>query len=218
LTTRENITRARPSDASKKAGLSDGNVVRFFSLMLEPPLTYCTSFLSLRQYAEELYGAGSFKKLREQLRRQRQVDLPPVIAPGTWLPTAHYVAALEVAQELFAPGVADFCERFGAKAAEYELKWMHRVVLRFTSPVWLLERGREVWQRSHDTGRWDIQSQEQWLRGTLHDFAGSSVPYCASLRGWLTRTCQMTGAHQVRVVETACRATGGAACVFEGTW
>jgi hypothetical protein len=180
------------------------------------PQTFCTSFLSLRQYVEEHHGQGSFKKLRDGLKSQFQIDLPPVIAPGSWLPTAWYVTALGLGRDLFGP--PDFCERFGRKAAEYELKWVHRVILRFTSPLWLLERGRDVWDRSHDTGRWEIVSKDRWMRGQLFDFAGSSIPYCASLRTWLIRACQMTGAQAIDIKELECRAKGAKACVFEGTW
>jgi hypothetical protein len=182
----------------------------------EPPKTFCTSFLSLRQFVEETAGAGSFKTLREALKQRVQIDLPPVIAPGSWLPTDWFVKGLELGTELFGP--PDFAERFGRKAAEYELKWVHRVVLRFTSPVWLLERGRDVWARSHTTGRWEIESKDRWLRGRLYDFAGSSLAYCASLRTWLTRSCQMTGAQAIHITEPECRARGARACVFEGGW
>jgi len=180
------------------------------------PLTFCTSFLSLRQFVEEQYGPGSFKRLREALSLERQIELPPVIEPGSWLPTAWFVGSLELGTELFGP--ADFAARFGRLAAEYELKWVHRVVLRFTSPIWLLERGRDVWDRSHNTGRWEIEHKDAWMRGRLHGFAGSSVAYCSSLCAWLTRACQMTGAQAIRIVENACVAKGAPFCEYEGRW
>lgn len=180
------------------------------------PQTFCTSFLSVRQYVEETHGAGSFKQLREGLKMEHGIELPPVIAPGSWLPTAWFVKSLELGTELFGP--PDFPERFGRKAAEYELKWVHRLVLRFTSPMWLLERGRDVWDRSHDTGRWEIVGKGNWMSGTLYDFAGASLAYCASLRTWLTRACQMTGAQSMFIKEMECKAKGDRACVFDGTW
>ena len=83
----------------------------------------------------------------------------------------------------------DFHERFGAAAAEYEVSWVHRIALRFTSPQWLLERGADYWSRAHSTGRWEIEGRKGWMRGTLHDFGVVDAGYCDSLRAWLLRAC-----------------------------
>ena len=134
--------------------------------------TFCTSFLSLRQYVGERHGKDAFKRVREKL------------------------------------------------AAEHEVKWVHRAVLRFTSPLWLLERGADVWKKSHTTGRWHIESDRpRHLRGTLEAFGVADRAYCDSLRGWLQRACLMTGEAHVAIAETRCRdRDGAAACVFEGQW
>jgi hypothetical protein len=170
----------------------------------------------LRQFVESEYGAGSFKKLREALVERHQIELPVVITPDSWLPTSHFVRGLEVARELWGPD--DLYERFGRLAAEYELKWMHRIVLRFTSPIWLLEKSEAMWKKSHTTGHWKVSSKERWMRGELYDFAGSGTTYCPTLRSWLARACQMTGAEKIRVLEPECRGIGAKACVFEGSW
>jgi hypothetical protein len=180
------------------------------------PRTYCTSFLSVRQYVEEQYGAGSFKRLRDELLAKHQVELPMVITPGSWLPTEHFVQSLATARDLWGP--QDLPERFGRRAAEYEMRWVHRVILRFTSPVWLLEQGAKLWDRSHNTGRLEIEGHVRMIRGRVYDFAGSGSVYCPSLVGWLTRACQMTGAEKVKVVETDCRGRGAKYCQFEGFW
>ena len=73
-------------------------------------------------------------------------------------------------------------------------------------------------ERSHNTGRWEIESKGKWMRGLLYDFAGSGTTYCPSLRAWLTRACQMTGAEAIEIREVECRGLGAKACVFEGTW
>jgi hypothetical protein len=99
------------------------------------------------------------------------------------------------------------------------MSWVHRIALRFTTPLWLLERGRDYWRRAHSTGRWDAEGRQGWIRGTLHEFGVVDAGYCDSLRAWLTRACKMTGASRVHIVERTCRArNGGDVCIFEGTW
>jgi hypothetical protein len=185
----------------------------------EEPLTFCTSFLSLRQYVGETYGKEAFKAVREALHRDHDIALPPVIVPGSWMPTRWFTSGMNVAKRLYGPD--DFHARFGWAAAEYEVNWVHRAVLRFTSPMFLLERGADVWRKSHSTGNWTIEGgRPRWLRGELRDFGVVDAGYCDSLRTWLTRACMMTGAAKIQIFERRCRArdANAAGCVFEGTW
>ena len=179
-------------------------------------LSFVTAFQSVRQYVLELHGEAGWSQLRDAARERHSIVLPPTFAANAWLPTLHFTTALNVARELFGP--PDFHTRFGAAAAEYEMSWMHRVALRFTTPLWLLEHGTAYWRRAHTTGRWEVEGRKGWVRGTLRDFAVVDGGYCDSLRAWIHRACLMTGASRTFVAERSCRARGADACIFEGTW
>jgi hypothetical protein len=180
------------------------------------PLSYITALQSTRQFIVERHGDAGWARVRDAMREERAIALPPDFETGTWLPTLWFTTTLNVARELFGP--PDFHEQFGAAAAEYEMSWMHRIALRFTSPLWMLERGAAYWRRAHSTGRWDIDGRKGWLRGTLHDFGVVDAGYCDSLRTWLLRACLMTGASRMFIAERSCRARGADVCMFEGTW
>jgi hypothetical protein len=180
------------------------------------PLSYITALQSTRQYILECHGDDGWGRVRDAMFERHRIPLPPEFEIGTWLPTLWFTTTLNVARDLFGP--PDFHERFGAAAAEYEVSWMHRVALRFTSPLWLLERGAAYWRRAHSTGRWEIEGHKGWVRGTLRDFGVVDAAYCDSLRAWLQRACLMTGASRMFVAERTCRARGGEVCTFEGTW
>jgi hypothetical protein len=185
-------------------------------LAASEPLSFVTAFQSTRQYVIELHGDAGWRRLRDTLRERHAIALPAAFEPSTWLPTLHFTTALNVGRDLFGP--PDFHERFGAASAEYEMSWVHRVALRFTSPLWMLEHGASYWKRSHSTGRWQIEGRKGFVRGALSDFGVVDANYCACLRAWILRACLMTGASRTFVAERACRAHGAAACVFEGTW
>jgi hypothetical protein len=182
----------------------------------EPSLSYATAFQSTRQFILERHGEAGWTHLREALSEQHGIALPEVPETGRWLPTLWFTTALNVGSELFGP--ADFHEQYGRASAEYELSWMHRIALRFTSPLWLYERGAAYWRRAHTTGSWEIDGRKGWVRGTLRDFGVVDGRYCDSLRAWMLRACLMTGASRTFVAERACRSRGAEACVFEGTW
>lgn len=185
--------------------------------MAPEPLSFTTAFQSSRQYVLEHHGEAGWARLREAIAERHAIALPPEFETGRWYPTLWFVSTLNVARDLFGP--PDLHEQFGYAAAEYEVSWVHRVALRFTTPLWLLERGAAYWRRAHSTGSWEVEGRRGWLRGTLRDFGVVDAGYCDSLRAWILRSCRMTGASRMFVVERTCRARGGGdACVFEGTW
>jgi hypothetical protein len=172
--------------------------------------------LSLRQFVDETYGPGSFRRLCEVLRQEHDIVLPSPIALGSWLPTAHLVTAQATAGKLFA--APEFHAQLGWAAAAYELNWVQRLAMRFTSPQFFLERGAQHWRGRHTSGTWTYDSRPHWIRGTLRDFAVVDAGFCAMMRAWLTHACVMSGAGKIYVVERECRANGAEACVFEGSW
>jgi hypothetical protein len=180
-------------------------------------MTASTSLLSLRRYVEDTYGQGSFKAIRDALHDKHAITLPPVLAPAAWYPTTWFLRGMDEARARF--GSDDFYERFGAAAAEYEIHWVFRFALRFTSPLWLVERGAKEWCRAHDTGRWEVSAVgDHGLRGTLYEFGIVHEGQCRSLTSWFTRACQMTGERRARVEHPICRARGAKLCVFQGEW
>ena len=179
-------------------------------------MSYITAFQSTRQFIVERHGEAGWTRLCAALRERHGITLPAGLETGSWLPTLWFTTALNVGRDLFGP--PDFHEKYGSASAEYELSWVHRVALRFSSPLWLLERGAAYWRSAHTTGRWEVEGHRGWMRGTLHDFAVVDGNYCASLRTWILRGCLMTGASRTFVAERTCRARGSDACVFEGTW
>jgi hypothetical protein len=179
------------------------------------PSTSSKSFLSLRDYVERTYGAGSFERVRARLT-ELGMPIDRVITPMGWYPTTTYAAALDAGRDLFGP--ENFAEQFGYAAAEYELNFFLRFLLRFTSPVWILQRGADVWRRYHDTGEWEIVGFPHRIRGALRGFGIAHDGYCRSLVGWLRRACELTGAREVTVRHLECRTRGAEACVFEGHW
>jgi hypothetical protein len=180
------------------------------------PLTYVTAFQSTRQFVTERHGEAGWQELRAALRERHGLELPAAFEANSWLPTIAFTTALNVGRELFGP--PDFHFKHGWAAAEYEMSWMHRIALRFKTPLWLMERGAAFWRDAHTTGRWVIDGRKGWLRGELHEFGVVDAAYCESLRAWILHSCLMTGASRMFVAERACRARGAEACVFEGTW
>ncbi len=178
------------------------------------PLTYCATFLAVRAFVERRYGAGSFNVVRRGVRDVHDFALPPVIAPGSWHPTAAYTAAIDVARQRFGQSDA-FLDELGFAQAEYEINMLFRFALKLATPEWLLMRGASAWRRAHNTGDWTMEAGPGWMRGKLEAFGVVHAGVCRVLIAWFQRACHMAGAPRARVWHPFCRARGDDCCVFE---
>ena len=171
--------------------------------------------LSLRMFLEEGYGAGTFERLVERLAPEQAAALRGIVLPVKWYPLQAFLGVLHAAEAQ--TGEADIWERYGAYAAEFEITAFQRFVLRFTSPIFFLERAGRMWHRFHDSGEWQVEGGNKRLRGALSGFAVVDQKYCRVLTAWIQHAAEMTGVHG-EVHHPECRARGASACVFAGWW
>lgn len=173
------------------------------------------SVLSLQVFLRKTYGEDVYDRALDRLPPEEAAPMRGIILPVNWYPTEAYIRALHVAHRL--TGDEEFFERFGAFAADYQINAFRRVLLRFASPVFFLDRAGRLWARSHDTGTWEVEGGNKRVRGTLRDFAVVDVDYCRVLVAWIHRASEMTGTRG-ETVHPECRARGDDACVFDGRW
>ena len=83
--------------------------------------------------------------------------------------------------------------------------------------MFFLDRAGRMWHRFHDSGEWEVEGGDKWLRGRLRGFSVVDEKYCRVLAAWIKRAGQMTGARG-EVSHPECRARGAASCLFEGWW
>jgi hypothetical protein len=173
------------------------------------------SVLSLRTFLEQRYGDGTFERLVERLPPEHAEALRGITLPVNWYPVEAFLGVLHAAEGETRDD--ELWERYGAYAAEFEITAFQRFVLRFTSPVFFLDRAGRMWNRFHDSGEWQVEGGDKHLRGALSGFAVVDEKYCRVLTAWILQAARMTGVHG-EVIHTACRAHGAPACVFTGWW
>lgn len=173
------------------------------------------SLLSLETYVAKTYGADAFERVLGEMPPALAEPLRGIPMPVAWYPTESFIRAIDVAARMFDP--AAFYEKYGAFAAEFEISAFQKVVLRFTSPAFFLDRAGRIWHRFHDSGEWEVEGSAKSLRGTLRNFDVVNGDYCRVLTAWIARASELTGVTGT-VHHTKCRARGDDACVFEGGW
>lgn len=182
------------------------------------PMVRGTGLLATRAYIEKRHGADTIAQALARLA-------PAVAAPINCIPMAHewypedsVLGLIDAVAAVKGDAVYDEMGRF---SAEYDLNFIHRFLLRFKTPIWLLDRGARLWSEYHNTGRWKITAGEDGksLIGELEDFGVVRASFCRAFTAWLLRAGQITGAKNFVVEHSRCRATSTArACVWEGHW
>jgi hypothetical protein len=177
-----------------------------------------TVFQSTRLFTEREFGADAVNRVLEKLPGEDRRLLSDVQAIG-WYPVEPVLRYHHELDRLFGKGDLALCTRAGRFSAGWSMNTVLKVFLRFTSPNWLIEKTTRVWDRYHDTGRWEVKNAvDRRFTGELHDFAVKDTAFCARLRGWLHGAVELTGGPNPTITETKCACRGDAACTFNISW
>lgn len=179
-----------------------------------------TIFIATQMFAEQAFGPDAVERCLARLDPNDRELLRGISAVG-WYPVEpilRFHHALELVHGNGAQGFA-VCERLGQFSAEWAIKGILKVFVRFRSPQFLMEKNGAVWGRYHDSGRWEVRSdQPTHITGRLHDFAVRDEAFCARLRGWIRGAVKVTGGRNPRVSESCCRCHGADFCEFLIDW
>jgi hypothetical protein len=184
----------------------------------QEPLIRGNVILAYRAFLEKEFGVGGFHEILSAMPKEQADKVPAIPLAHEWYPTSALVAMVETAFDLHPS--EDLHDRLGAWNAEYDLNFVHRFLLRFTSPLWILQKGAKLWSQYHNNGHWIIEAGPgpRELSGSLHDFALVRPTFCKTMIGWLRRAGQLTGAKTMSIDHPHCRVHGAPACVFHGKW
>lgn len=179
-----------------------------------------TIFIASTLFTERTFGADAVETCLQQLDAADRDLLRGISAVG-WYPVAPILRYHHVLQRLHGAGDPNFgvCERLGEFSADWAIKGILKVFVRFKSPQFLMEKNGAVWGRYHDSGRWEVSAEHsRRIRGRLYDFAVRDEAFCARLRGWVRGAVKVTGGRDPQVIETSCRCRGAEYCEFAIEW
>ncbi len=177
-----------------------------------------TVFESTRLFTVREFGPeGAERVLAELSEADRRVLAE--LSAISWCPVEPVLRFHHALDRVFGSGDLALCVRAGYFSAGWSLNTVLKLFLRFSSPLWLVERATSVWGRYHDTGQWRIeQADGNRIVGELHGFEVGDPAFCARLRGWLQGAVELTGGQHAVVTETRCVCRGDDCCAFSLGW
>lgn len=177
-----------------------------------------TIYTSTALFTDKRFGPGASDKVLQTLPTADREVLQGVTAVG-WYPADPILAYHRTLDEVFGRGDLALCVEVGKFSAEWTLNAVLKIFLRLRTPNWLMERSSTLWERFHDSGRWEIQNDPNvQLCAQLYDFKVRDPVFCARFKGWLLRAIELTGGDNAEVDHVACTCKGDRYCHFNGRW
>ena len=169
-------------------------------------------------FVEEHSGKEGVEKVLAALPEPDRKALASVISVK-WYPLELGTRLDDAIVRVLGGGKAEFFERLGVASAEKNLTGVHKAFVTQGDPHAFLTRTPAIYSMYYEKGRREYQKTgDKSAVLTTHDAENFSAPDCLTIVGWHRRALEMCGARSVRVIETECRAKGGAVCRYSLSW
>jgi uncharacterized protein (TIGR02265 family) len=169
-------------------------------------------------FVEEHSGKDGVAKVLAALPEDDRKALASVITVK-WYPLDLGTRLDDAIVRVLGGGKPEFFERLGAASAEKNLSSVHKAFVTKGDPHAFLTRTPAIYSMYYEKGRREYEKTgETSAVLTTHDAEVFSAPDCLTIVGWHRRALEMCNARAVRVVETECRAKGGAVCRYNLSW
>ena len=135
-----------------------------------------------------------------------------------WYPFDMFIELCTVIDRLHGKGDLQLCYDLGRYSAEVNVKNIYRLLFKFGSVHFLLRRATMAWGMSYDAGRAMVRSEEP--RGAVVEVLDFPTPHrahCLSVRGWIAKMLELSGAREP-VVKERCKLNGDERCEFSARW
>jgi hypothetical protein len=174
---------------------------------------------STRAFVQKEFGVVGVESILNALPSADRQLLSSTTAIA-WVPVEPVLRFHHELERQFGNGDMSVCVRAGQFSAGWSMNSVLKMFVRLRSPRWLFDKGTSVWNRYHDSGRWELDPAEESLRmsGKLVGFEVRDPHFCARLRGWLQGAVELTGGTRAVATESRCRCRGHDHCSYATTW
>lgn len=114
--------------------------------------------------------------------------------------------------------IKDFAKNAGRFAAEEGMKSIFAIYSKIQTPNAKLAKASVMWDSLYDKGKMEtIRTGKEKTTIKLTEIPTQEV-MCERIYGWLERTNQLAGLHNIKVVHTKCYSAKHSHCEWEITW
>lgn len=170
------------------------------------------------RWTQKHHGPAGLDTLLRALPAADRALWEAVILPSSWYPFGAFVRANEAIDRAFGTGDLALVPVVGRWAADANLPTLYKFFYQLGSVSFILGMGSRLWRMNYDAGRLDVTVGDHVATVSIVDWPEPHRVHCLALKGWMTRSAELSGATDVTFDETSCRAKGDATCSFAITW
>jgi hypothetical protein len=178
-----------------------------------------SAYLSTLAFVESQFGTHAKERVLDRLPPDDRQMLTGMVLPIQWYPLAPFPRLLRAMEAELGRGDLSLVTERGTWAAVQDMRTVHKVLLKFVTPNWVIDKGMKLWPNFHTSGRWESKREgDNGARAYLHDLGVVDEAMCATLKGWILGLLQLAGIKRALVDHVECRARGAASCLYHVSW
>ncbi|HEX9104385.1 MAG TPA: hypothetical protein VF997_19375 [Polyangia bacterium] len=176
-----------------------------------------TAFRARLRYVEERAGIDGYRRFVDALSPETRALVDARILSSGWYPFAAFVELCEVIDRQLGAGDLALCDALGRYACDANLPTLYKLFFRIADVRYIIRRAAAAWRVNYDAGSIRVVDEGANFVTLRMEVPRPHRAHCLSVRGWMVRAGELSGAKDVRVTE-ACRVHGDVHCQFELRW
>jgi hypothetical protein len=176
-----------------------------------------TALRARLRYVEERAGTDGYRRFVEALSPETRTLVDARILASGWYPFTAFVEICEVIDRQLGQGDLELCDELGRYGCDANLPTLYKIFFRMADVQYIVKRAAAAWRVNYDEGSMTLVGEGDHEVRLRMEVPTPHRAHCLSVRGWIVRAGELSGAKDVRVVET-CRLHGDAYCEFDLRW
>jgi hypothetical protein len=176
-----------------------------------------TALRARLRFVEERAGVEGYRRFVDALSAGTRAIVDARVLASGWYPFGAFVEICEVIDRQLGDGSLELCHELGRYGCDANLPTLYKIFFRMADVHYIVRRAAAAWRVNYDEGTMTVLEEGQNIVRMRMEVPTPHRAHCLSVRGWMVRAGELSGAKDVRVVET-CRVHGDPHCQFELHW
>lgn len=170
-----------------------------------------TALRARLRYVEERGPEGAYRRFLDALSPETRAVVDGRVLASGWYPFAVFVEICEVIDAQLGRGDLALCLELGRYGCDANLPTLYKIFFRMADVLYIVKRAAAAWRVNYDEGTMSVVGSGDHVVRLRMEVPTPHRAHCLSVRGWIVRAGELSGAKDVRVDET-CRLVGDAHC------
>ncbi|MCU1280865.1 MAG: hypothetical protein JWM53_4411 [bacterium] len=176
-----------------------------------------TALRARLRYVEERAGVDGYRRFVDALAPATRAIVDDRILASGWYPFAAFIDICEVIDRQLGKGDLALCHELGRYGCDANLPTLYKIFFRMADVLYIIRRAAAAWRVNYDEGAMSVVGEGDHVVTMRMEVPTPHRAHCLSVRGWIVRAGELSGAKNVRVDER-CRIHGHPYCEFELRW